>query len=276
MRMMKTDRILLKACLASLMALACTFPAHPTSAAETKVVTLKVRGDARQRILILRPDGPPKASVVLYAGSAGNIKLKADGTIEAPGNFLVRSRAHFAAEGFLVAVVDRPSDWAGSDAERYRMTTAHVEDAAAIAGVMRQEAPVPIWFVGTSRGTISVANIASRLGGDKIAGIVLTSSVTNPGKKAQQAVTDADLAGIAVPVLILGHGADDCYVTPWSEQEALAKRFKNAAAVEAVRIDGGDQGNLHDACGPFSHHGFLGQEKEVVARIAAWIRGHQR
>lgn len=274
--MPKTDFRFRKACLASVVVLACALPALPSAAAETKVVTLKVRGDAHQRILILRPDGPPKASVVLYPGGSGNIKLKADGTIEAPGNFLVRSREHFAAEGFLVAVVDRPSDWAGTNSERYRMTPAHVEDAAAIAGVMRQEAPVPVWFVGTSRGTISAANIASRLGGDKIAGIVLTSSVTNPGKKSPQAVTDADLAGIAVPVLILGHGSDDCYVTPWSEQEALAKQFKNAAAVEAIRIDGGDNGNLHDACGPFSHHGFLGQEKEVVAKIAAWIRGHQR
>ena len=274
--MMKTDSLLRNAYFASVVALACAFPALPSAAAETKMVTLKVRGDARQRILILRPDGPPKASVVLYPGGPGNIELKADGTIEAPGNFLVRSREHFAAEGFLAAVVDRPSDWAGSDSERYRMTPAHVEDAAAIAGVLRQEAPAPVWFVGTSRGTISVANIASRLGGDKIAGIVLTSSVTNPGKKSQQAVPDADLANIAVPVLIMGHGGDDCYVTPWSEQEALAKRFKNAAAIEAIRIDGGDQGNLHDACGPFSHHGFLGQEKEVVAKIAAWIRGHLR
>jgi pimeloyl-ACP methyl ester carboxylesterase len=249
-------------------------PATPAAAADTKVVTLTVRGDARQRILLVRPDGPTKASVVLYPGGAGNIKIKANGTIQNEGNFLVRTRESFAAEGFLVAVVDRPSDWDGTDQDGFRTTPAHVEDAAAIAAVMRREAPVPVWFIGTSRGTVSVANIASRLGGDKISGVVLTSSITNPGKKGQSTVSDVDVSGIAVPVLILGHGDDDCYVTPWPEQEALAKLFKNSASVETIRIDGGDQGNLQDTCGPFSHHGYLGQEKAVVSRIATWIRGH--
>ena len=244
------------------------------AAADTKVVTLTVRGDARQRILIVRPDGPPKASVVLYPGGNGNIKIKGDGTIQNAGNFLVRTREVFAAEGFLVAVVDRPSDWDGTDAERFRTTPAHVEDAAAIAAAMLKEAAVPVWFIGTSRGTISVANIASRLGGDKISGLVLTSSVTNPGKKGQSSVPDVDVSGIKVPVLILGHGDDDCYVTPWPEQEALAKLFKGSPSVETIRIDGGDQGNLQDTCGPFSHHGYMGQEKAVVGRIATWIRGH--
>jgi hypothetical protein len=248
--------------------------AAPAQAADTKVVTLTVRGDAKQRILLVRPSGPPKASVVLYPGGSGDIKIKGNGTIVHPGNFLVRTREDFAAEGFLVAVVDRPSDWDGRDKDGFRTTKAHVEDAAAIAAVMLKEAPVPVWFIGTSRGTISVANIASRLGGDKISGIVLTSSVTNPGKRAQSAVPDVDLSGVKVPVLILGHGDDDCTVTPWPEQQALAKLFKGSPSVETIRIDGGDQGNLQEPCGPFSHHGYMGQEKAVVSRIATWIRGH--
>jgi pimeloyl-ACP methyl ester carboxylesterase len=251
-----------------------TLFATPVPAAGTEVVTLTVRGGAQQRFLIVRPEGPPKAAIVLYAGSYGNLKIGDDGGIENAGNFLVRSREHFAAEGFLVAVVDRPSDWAGSDKDRYRVVAAHAEDAAAIARRLRQVAPVPLWFIGTSRGTISVANIASRLGGDLIGGIVLTSAVTSPGKRGQLAVPDVDVSGVAVPVLVLGHGGDDCYVTPWPEQEALAKLFKGSASVETVRIDGGDAGNHADPCGPYSHHGFLGQEKAVVGRIATWIRGH--
>lgn len=253
-----------------------TLPAAPVPAAGTEVVTLTVRGGAKQRFLIVRPEGPPKAAVVLYSGSNGNLKIGADGSIENAGNFLVRSREHFAAEGFLVAVVDRPSDWAGSDKDRYRVVAAHAEDAAAIARRLRQEAGVdrPVWFIGTSRGTISVANIASRLGGNAVGGIVLTSAVTSPGKRGQLAVPDVDVAGVAAPVLILGHGGDDCYVTQWPEQEALAKLFKGAASVETFRVDGGDAGNHADPCGPYSHHGFLGQEKAVVGRIATWIRGH--
>ena len=113
-------------------------------AAETKVVTLTVRGTAQQRILLVRPDGPPKASVVLYPGGAGDIRIRDDGSIQFKGNFLVRTRRHFTAEGFLVAVADRPSDWAGAAEDLYRLTPAHAEDAAATARVLRQEAVVPV------------------------------------------------------------------------------------------------------------------------------------
>lgn len=214
------------------------------------------------------------ATVVLLPGGSGGIGFKHG--VPTSQNFLVRSRDLFAAQGFLVAVVDRPSDWAGADKDTFRVTPAHAEDAAAIARALRQEATAPVWFIGTSRGTISVANIASRVGGDLIQGIVLTSSVTSPGKRNLPSVPDVDVGGVAVPVLVLGHGDDDCYVTPWPEQEALVKRFKGSPSVEAIRIDGGDAGNFAEPCGPFSHHGFLGQEKAVVERIAVWIRGHQR
>ena len=243
-------------------------------AEEGEVITLSVRGDARQRILLLRPEGEPVATVVLYSGGSGNIGIKRDGSIKNSGNFLVRSRGYFAKHGFLVAVVDRPSDWAGADSETFRLTPAHAEDAAAIAKTLRNRAQLPIWFVGTSRGTISVASIASRLGRELISGIVLTSSVTGVGKSSPQTVQDADLSGIAVPVLILGHGNDDCRVTPWPEQEELAGRFRGSPSVETVRIDGGDAGDMSSPCGPFSHHGFLGQEERVVSRIADWIKRH--
>jgi hypothetical protein len=251
-----------------------TLPPVPATAAEGEVLTLHVRDDARQRLLILEPDGPPVAAVVLYSGGGGNVGIRKDGTIRNGGNFLVRSRALFAKQGFLVALVDRPSDWAGTDAARYRLTPAHAEDAAAVAKTLRGRTSAPIWFVGTSRGSISVANIASRLGRGLIDGAVLTSSVTGIGRSATQTVQDADLAGIAVPVLILGHGYDDCFVTPWPEQEALKNRFRGSPSVEAIRVEGGDIGDMSRACGPFSHHGFLGQEEAVVARIAEWIRLH--
>ena len=276
--MTKRLPVLRHACLAAAGALILSASsATPAAAADTKVVTLSVRGGkAQQRILLVRPDGPPKASVVLYPGGAGDIRIRDDGSIRFKGNFLVRTRQHFAAEGFLVAVADRPSDWAGADEDLFRLTPAHAEDAAAIAGVLRQEANVPVWFIGTSRGSISAANVASRLGRDRIAGVVLTSSVVHPGKKAKSTVTDADLAGVAVPVLILGHGGDDCPSTLWPDQEALAGRFKSSPSVEAIRIDGGHPGNLSEPCGPFSHHGFIDQEQAVVQRIAAWIRAHTR
>lgn len=251
-------------------------PATASRAADAEVITLDVRGDARQRLLVLRPDGPASAIVILYPGGAGVVGIQRDGSLKRDGNFLVRSRDYFAKHGFLVAVVDRPSDWAGSDKEIYRLSKAHVEDAAAIARTLQAIAKLPVWFVGTSRGSISVASIASRLGGDLISGAVLSSSVTQPGRRSSQTVRDAELGGIAIPVLVVGHANDDCSVTPWPEQLELLPKFRSAPVAESIRIEGGDAGDHSSPCGPFSHHGFLGQEEAVVAKIADWINAHAR
>lgn len=261
----------------AVLCMAAALPApSPADAADADVVTLKRRGDASQRILVLRPEGTPKAAVVLYKGGNGGVGIRRDGSLKYGTNFLVRSRTLFTKHGLLTVVVDRPSDWAGADKETYRLTKEHAADAAAIAKAVRAMAPLPIWFVGTSRGTISVANIASRLGGDLIAGAVFTSAVTGIGRRSPQTVQDADLAGIRVPVLVLGHGNDDCSVTPWPEQRELVEKFRNAAVAERIRIDGGEAGDPAGPCGPNSHHSFFGQEDVVVARIADWILKHRQ
>ena len=256
-------------CLIMLLALTASVP---VATDRTVVVNATPRVGAEQRVLILWPDGPPKASVVLYAGGKGGIGIRKDGSIKRAGNFLVRSRDIFAKQGFLVAVPNRPSDWAGSNPFHYRLTEAHAADAAALIRFLRQLADVPVWLVGTSRGSISAANNAARLGRDGPDGIVLTSSVVEPGEKVRPTVQDADLERVTVPTLILGHEDDGCYVTLWDDQMALARLFENAPAVETIVVSGGNAGDLSRECGPYAHHGFLGVEDRVVARIADWIQ----
>ena len=105
--------------------------------------------------------------------------MRKDGTIKNGGNFLVKVREQFASHGFLVSVFDAPSDQKGSDGMLgYRVTEDHAADVAAVVKRLRELATVPVWLVGTSRGTISAANAAARLpppsGPD---GIVLTSTM---------------------------------------------------------------------------------------------------
>lgn len=237
---------------------------------------LEPRPDAKQKFLLLRPDGPPKASVVLYAGGSGSIGIRKDDSLNNGGNFLVRTRALFAAHGFLVLVPDRPSDWAGGDKWSYRLTKEHAQDAAALVDFLRAEADVPVWLVGTSRGSISAANAAARIGKNGPEGIVLTASVTNGGNKIRPSLADIDLERITASTLILGHKDDDCYVTPWSEQANLAGKLTKARKVRAVSVSGGQAGDLSAPCGAHSNHGFLGIEKETVARIADWILSDRR
>lgn len=246
----------------------------PLVAAEQHV--LEPRPGAKQKFLILRPDGPPKASVVLYAGGSGSIGIRNDGSLKSAGNFLVRTRSLFVAQGFLVLVPDRPSDWAGGDKWSYRLTEKHARDAAALIAFLRAEADVPVWLVGTSRGSISAANAAARIEKNGPEGIVLTASVTNGGNKVRPSLADIDLDRITAATLILGHKDDDCYVTPWSEQADLAGQLAKARKVDAVDVSGGQAGDHSAPCGSHSHHGFLGIEKETVVRIAAWILSNGR
>jgi hypothetical protein len=61
--------------------------------------------------LLLSPDQPPdqaKATVVLFPGGDGVIKLGSDGSIGAPTNFLVRSRIHWVERGYAVLIPDAP------------------------------------------------------------------------------------------------------------------------------------------------------------------------
>jgi len=259
----------LTAFLSVLVCLSAGTAGSPVSAAERYV--LEARPGAKQAFLLLRPNGTPKASVVLYAGGSGSVGIRKDGTVKRGGNFLVRTRDLFAARGFLVLVPDRPSDWASGDKWSYRLTEEHARDAAALIAFLRAEADVPVWLVGTSRGSISAANAAARIGGNGPAGIVLTASVTNGGNKVRPSLADIDFERITAATLILGHSDDDCYVTPWSEQTNLVGALTKARKVQAIAVSGGEAGDLSAPCGPHSHHGFLGIEKETVARIADWI-----
>ncbi len=256
--------------------LGCLVAAIGPSAVAAERHVLEVRPGAKQTFLLLRPNGPPNASVVLYAGGSGSIGLRDDGLLKRGGNFLVRTRAMFAAQGFLVLVPDRPSDWAGGDKWSYRLTKEHAQDAAALIAFLRSEADVPVWLVGTSRGSISAASAAARIRKNGPEGIVLTASVTNGGNKVRPSLADIDLDRITAAALILGHKDDDCYVTPWSEQADLAGKLTKARKVQSVGVSGGQAGDLTAPCGSHSHHGFLGIEKETVGRIATWILSNGR
>lgn len=107
--------------------------AAPARAAE-EVRIIPTRPGVTEAVLLIRPEGPPSASVILFTGGAGAIGLKPDWPQgKRGGNFLVRSADLFARAGFLVAVLDVPSD--SSALWNLRSGESHARDvAAAIAG----------------------------------------------------------------------------------------------------------------------------------------------
>ena len=223
------------------------------------------------------------AVLVLLPGGAGFADLdKAGCARKLTGNSLIRTQDLFQKEGFATALVDAPSDHRGEDGlGGVRISPLHAEDLGKVISDLRKRTKLPVWLVGTSRGSISAVNAASRLAGEQAPdGLVITSPLTsgNPrGRKAwvAQTVFSVPLEAIKVPVLVVVHAADACIRTPPSLGASILART-NGVREQAVTVTGGAKGAGApgvDACGGSAPHGFLGQEKEVTAGIIRFIRG---
>jgi pimeloyl-ACP methyl ester carboxylesterase len=205
------------------------------------------------------------ATVMLLPGGEGGIGYK--GGMLTSRNFLVRSRDLFAAEGFNVAVVGKPTDHDDLDLV-FRAGADHVEDLRVIAERLKTQLGKPVWLVGTSRGTVSAAAAAEMLDPATVAGIVLTSSVTYV--RSAPAVPTMALQNIRVPVLVMHHKRDACKTCDPREAHLITERLTGAPVKKLLLVDGGE-GAHGDPCEPMHYHGYIGMEKEAVAAIAAFI-----
>jgi len=213
-----------------------------------------------------RPDASDV--LVLLTGGPGGLGMK-DGVPTSP-NFLLRSRDRFAAAGFDLALVGKPSDHDDLDLA-FRASAEHVADLKRVVEKLRAETGKPVWLVGTSRGTVSAAAAAIALG-DAVAGVVLTSSITQA--KGPYAVEDLDLARIKVPVLVMHHKRDKCNATLPSDAGLIVDGLKNAPVKKLAMVDGGS-GARGDPCEPWHWHGYVGMEQEAVDAIVAFVRNPQ-
>lgn len=242
------------------------------ASADERYIELKTRPGVTQGIYLVKP-ASPAASVVLIPGGSGVIKLGPSGP-ERDTNFLVRSRDLFAENNLMVAVVDAASDFSGRDdgLAGKRTSAEHVRDLNAVVAFLRKEAKVPVWVIGTSRGTISAAALASQMP-DTIDGIVLTASVSESGKGRPDSVLSSDLSKITKPVLLVHHKHDDCYVSPFGGVKKIQKKLVNARTVEMYSFEGG-KAKQKNGCKPKTYHGFFKIENEVVGKISDWIKSH--
>lgn len=234
-----------------------------------KVVDLPTRAGVTQRILVLSPV-EPKAAVALFPGGHGGLQISPDGSLKwGEGNFLVRSRQHFVDAGLLVAVVDAPSDRQSPPfLQGLRQRPEHVADIKAVIGWLRESARVPVWLVGTSRGTQSTAFATTELSGaDGPDGLVLTSTILTDDRG--RPVPAMPLDRIRVPVLVVHHEQDQCAHCSFADVPALMRKLGNAPRSHLLAFKGG--ANRGDVCEAFAYHGFNGLEREVVQQTAAWI-----
>jgi len=230
----------------------------------------------------------PTAVLMLFTGGSGRLRLEPGDLDTGSKNFVVRTRYHFAAEGFVVAVIDAASDFLDhGHASRRDLGFRHrsglrghrlparlhgdkyLLDLAAVIEDLRGKFDLPLWAVGTSRGTISAAVAAAELD-DPPDGIVLTSSVTGPSGNGDLRPRNIDLGLVDVPTLIVSNEDDECRSTKPEDSEDLKERFTASPRVKFRDFDGGNT-PLSRSCGPLSPHGFFGIEQEVVDAIGKFI-----
>jgi pimeloyl-ACP methyl ester carboxylesterase len=236
----------------------------PAFAAEDKLVKLETRPAVSVSFYYMKRDGAA-ATLVLLPGSGGGIGLR-DG-VPTSQNFLVRARDTFAGHGFNIAVVSRPSD-KQLDYD-FRVSREHVHDLRQVVGYVRKDAGVPVWLVGTSRGTVSAAAAAIAFGNEDLAGVALTSSVTS--RKRSGNLPSQKLEAIRIPVLVVNHEKDSCSVANPREAHWIIEGLKNAPVKKQITVSGGSN-PLGDPCENQHWHGFIGMEKEAVDIVANWIK----
>ena len=256
--------------------LACLVPAASAFAVHAQapqVHDLPTRPGVTVRALAIAP-AAPASTVLLISGGNGNIDIASNGFIRREGNFLVRSRQLFADRGHAVVLLDVPSDrsrppYLGGD---FRASAEHAQDLGAVIAWARRTWGKPVWVVGTSRGTHSAATAALQLQGEQApSGIVLTSTIVGRsrfGESTAPPLTEVDMTGLKLPVLVVHHEQDPCGVTNPAQLPALMKRLPPETP---LRTYTGGSAGTGDPCGPFSHHGFNGIEDRVVQDISAWI-----
>jgi pimeloyl-ACP methyl ester carboxylesterase len=248
-----------------------TLSAYCVNALEEELRTIPTRPRVTQSFLLIRPSDKPIASVIVFAGAHGRLALSTQGIGWGKGNFLVRNRERFVQQGFLVAVIDAPSDrphglW------NFRTSAEHAEDIKHVIAELKKITDISVWLIGTSMGTVSAANVAARLKDSGPDGLVLTSTVTKESRQVNETVNSVRLRDIRVPTLVVHHKQDDCMVTPYEMAVALMRSLTQAPKKDLLTFTGGDLSVL-DPCEEMSYHGFLGLDAEVVAAIASWIKG---
>ena len=209
-----------------------------------------------------------KNGIVLFPGAPGILRLHQHADprrFELRGNFLVRTRRHWLDEDTLVVVVDAPSDqWTGFH-QSFRSTPRYGADIRALLAQIAVRYNVAQWsFVGTSEGSVSAFH-AARMNPDLARRAILTASLFRPTRNGPGLAT-ANWAELQGDLLWVHHEHDPCVYTSYRD----ATEFAQTSRKPLLTVRGGGPGS-GDACEPYTAHGFIGVEREVVLAIRSWI-----
>jgi len=183
------------------------------------IVEIESRGQ-KVRAVLLKPANP-KGAVILLAGGDGRLDITPGGEItKLRFNQLVRTRALYASAGYVTLVPDiAPGFKVGASGvvDLYRASRAFAQDVGAMVKYLRGLTPKPVVAVGTSRGSLSVANAVAKLKGEgnqRPDAAVLTSAFLRVGAQVPDLtvfkIASGNARALDVPTMLVWHVADTC------------------------------------------------------------------
>ena len=217
-------------------------PAAP-AATTTTVVDVPTPRGVTQRFLYVRPD-LPVATIVEMAGGSGILNIQDDGSMAAGVEQcgpIIRNRQALADRGFAVASVDQTSD---GKVRRFI-------DVQEVVRHVRAVDPVPVWVVGGSAGTASVADLAINLPASDPTGAIFYSP---------QQLDPTQGALITRPAMVIFHPQD-----PGQFSGQVFAALTSAPVKERIGLTGGSNTGF---CG---YHHFVGIDAALVDAIAGLI-----
>lgn len=251
--------------------------AASTGACADEIVRLGTRPGVEQPFLLLEPRTAAKGVVILLPGHDGEVVFSqgADGDYEVRniGGGLTAHRAMretLRKRGFAVAVIAPPSDRTRLDVD-FRKGDEHFEDMRQVVAHLRKRYGADPYLQGHCLGTLSAASVATRLKGEGLSGLIL-SSTRSIGEEGS--VTDFGGGGVRVPVLLVHHREDSCPKSPYYRVERVQAFYRaSAPRVDIITVSGGvsKMKKKQDSCQD-GFHGFKGMQKDSAQAIAKWLR----
>lgn len=243
------------------------------------IVQISSRGQSIRAVLLM-PPGAPKGSVILFAGGNGRLDITGGGTItKLSGNQLVRTRAMYQDKGYITLVPDLAPDMkVGADGvtSGYRSSPEYAADVGAMVAHLRTLSRKRVTAIGTSRGSISVANAISKLRGRKRPhAAVYTSAFLKLDCSDLNiwCIVNGDASLLDVPSLVVWHVKDKCPATPPSAVPVFKAWWEGGTGdVLAQRAFRGGLPPESADCEAKSPHGFWGLDTQVVKAITAWVK----
>lgn len=264
----------------------------PAQATTYSITSIATRPGVTVPIMITdkSADTPaPVATLILFSGGNGQLNLLTNWPTDQTGlmthdtgsssNFLVRQRNNFAANGFNVILMDVPSDQSSgySTSPDFRKSPKHQKDIAAVIDYARTQFGLPVWLVGTSRGSTSAVKGAlidiQQPALDGPDGFVVTSTVVD--STDYDNVLAMDLKDIDLVAMMVADTGDICPITPPVGVNEIARRLVSSPDFRGLFVTNTtDPVDATDQCDATGYHGFSNAEGMAVTPISNWIISH--